>query len=64
MIENTPCKMELYDMKGALICNAEHLLSKGFHSAEFHLPVGLHKGLYLFKITSNNNSLVKKIIIE
>ena len=64
IIENASYRMELFDMKGTMVCNAEYLLSKGFHSSEFILPNGLNKGIYLFKITSDNTVVVKKMIIE
>jgi hypothetical protein len=64
VIENATYKMELFDMKGMMVCDAEYLLSKGFQSHEFILPNGLNKGIYLFKITSDNTVFVKKVIIE
>jgi hypothetical protein len=64
IIENANYKMELFNMKGMLVCDAEYLLSKGFQSHEFILPNGLNKGIYLFKITSDNTVFVKKVIIE
>jgi alpha-glucosidase (family GH31 glycosyl hydrolase) len=64
IIENANYKMELFNMKGMMVCDAEYLLSKGFQSHEFILPNGLNKGIYLFKITSDNTVFVKKVIIE
>jgi oligosaccharide 4-alpha-D-glucosyltransferase len=64
IIENANYKMELFNMKGLMVCDAEYLLSKGFQSHEFILPNGLNKGIYLFKITSDNTVFVKKVIIE
>jgi hypothetical protein len=64
IIENATYKMELFDMNGKLMSIAEYLFLKGFHSSEFVLPNGLNPGIYLFKINSNNNVFVKKVVIE
>ncbi|OYU95494.1 MAG: hypothetical protein CFE21_10140 [Bacteroidetes bacterium B1(2017)] len=64
MIQKSDCKIEIYDLQGNKIQSCEYALNIGFQTIELQLPSQIYTGIYLVKISTNNTSYLKKILVE
>lgn len=53
---NTATTIEVFGMDGKLLMQ--------YHSVENYIDLDLTSGIYLLKLTSNNRSVIKKVIVE